>query len=187
MRYLGRFFIAIDQLGNVLAGGNPDNTISSRVGYYNSRNYTESQVAWQWRFFEQIIDVTFYPIDGPNHCHEAYYSDSGEVFDENTKNELLVFLSAIIIIPSCIIIGFFLYSLYVFGVVSPKQINRNSEVKNRLKTVKSKLDGTLHELNDHIVKVDVEMLEKALATQQSCKQLLVKIKEMLDLKAHSKQ
>lgn len=27
MRFLGRLFVAIDQLGNVLAGGNPDNTL----------------------------------------------------------------------------------------------------------------------------------------------------------------
>ncbi|PCH76652.1 MAG: hypothetical protein COB98_05545 [Flavobacteriaceae bacterium] len=181
MSYLGNFFIAIDQLGNVMAGGNPDNTISSRVGYYNSHNYFKNNTPWQWRLFEQIIDASFYPVDGPSHCHEAYYNDAGEVFDPGT-NDFLIFLAGCIIIPSCILIALLLYTLFVFGLVSPRKINRNSKVKSRLKTAKAKLNGTLHELKEHPVKIDLEILEKALATQIISDLLVARIKGMLGLK-----
>lgn len=44
-RYFSNFFVAIDQLGNTVAGGNPDNTISARVGYYNEHYYKEKKSA----------------------------------------------------------------------------------------------------------------------------------------------
>ena len=43
MNYLVNFFVSIDQFGNVLAGGNPDNTISSRVGYYTEKYYDRTK------------------------------------------------------------------------------------------------------------------------------------------------
>lgn len=179
MSYLRNFFVAIDQLGNVLASGNPDNTISSRVGYYNNHKNLQGEAPWQWRLFEQIIDLTFYPIDGPNHCHEAYFSDAGETFDPETS-DFMIFLAGCIILPSCIIIATLLYTLFALGLVSPKRINRNEEVKFRLKRAEAKLNGTLHELNKHIVKIDQEMLENALMTQKSSNLLVEKIKDLLD-------
>ena len=38
-KYIGNAFVSIDQFGKSLAGGNPDNTISARVGYYNHYHY----------------------------------------------------------------------------------------------------------------------------------------------------
>lgn len=181
MSYLGHLFIAVDQLGNVLAGGNPDNTISSRVGYYNNHKNLKRKAPWQWRFFEQIIDATFYPVDGPSHCHEAYFSDAGETFDPET-NDFLIFLAACIIIPSCLVIALFLYTFFLFKLVSPKLINRNDEVKSRLKTAEAKLNGILHELNQHIVKIDPDMLAKAVTANKSSMLLVEKIKGILDVK-----
>ena len=100
MSYLSNFFVSIDQLGNVLAGGNPDNTISSRVGYYNKHNIQAEKAPLQWRIFETIINFTFYPIDGVDHCHEAFHNDAGEEFDKNTKNILVAILASVIIVPS---------------------------------------------------------------------------------------
>lgn len=57
--------IAIDQLGNTLAGGHPDSTISARIGYF-SENVCSVKV--YWKNLERIIDFTFFPIDGPKHC-----------------------------------------------------------------------------------------------------------------------
>ena len=181
MAYLSNFFVSIDQLGNTIAGGNPDNTISSRVGFYNQHNKSGTKAPWQWRVFEKIINFTFYPIDGEAHCHEAYHNDAGEAFDLHTKNIIVALLAAIIIIPSCILIAFLLYTLYLFRIVSPKQINRNKNIKNRLYLSKAKLEGTLHELNEHKVKVDDELKTCALDTIKSAKNVSEKINGMLSL------
>lgn len=69
--------IAIDQLGNALAGGHPVTTISARVGYF-AANAESCQFYWKW--LETIIDFAFYPIDGPNHCYQAWQNDEYELF-----------------------------------------------------------------------------------------------------------
>jgi len=182
MGFIGNFFVSIDQLGNVLAGGNPDNTISSRVGYYNRHKNSEQGAPWQWRLFERIIDFTFYPIDGKHHSHEAFHNDAGETFDERTNNILVLILATIIIIPSCLLISTFLYTLYVLGIVSPKKINRNKNIKGRLKLAKAKLEGTLHELNEHKVIIDDALMADAISTIEVAQAVSDKIKGMLDLK-----
>ena len=181
MSYIGNFFVAIDQLGNAIAGGNPDNTISSRVGYYNNHHNAHSNIPLQWRMFEKIIDFTFWPIDGPNHCHEAFHSDAGEVFDKNTKNVLVAILAALLIIPSCILIAVILYTLYLFRIVSPRtDFNRAGAIKNRLQLAKAKLEGTYHELDEHKVTVTEALKEEALEVITSAKKVNNKIdKELL--------
>ncbi len=182
MSYLGNFFVSIDQLGNVIAGGNPDNTISSRVGYYNQHNNTAEKAPVQWRVFEKIINFTFYPIDGEDHCHEAFHNDAGEEFDENTKNVLVALLAAIIIIPSCVVIAILLYTLYAFGIVSPKNIDRNKNIRKRLKLSQAKLEGTLHELNEHKVEITAELKSDADETVQVAQTVAQKIHGMLNLR-----
>lgn len=181
MRYLGNFFVSIDQLGNVLAGGNPDNTISSRVGYYNRHNNSSKKAPLQWMVFEKIIDFTFYPIDGNDHCHEAFHNDAGEEFDNKTNNILVAILASALIIPSCILITTILYLLYLLGIVSPKYIDRNKNIKKRLQLAQAKLEGTLHELNEHKVEVDDELNEDALNTIEIAKSVSDKISGMLNL------
>lgn len=182
MGYLNNLFVSIDQLGNVLAGGNPDNTISSRVGYYNKHNTGVEKAPWQWRLFEKVINFTFYPIDGEDHCHEAFHNDAGEEFDTNTNNILVAILAALIIIPSCLLISILLYTLYAFGIVSPKFIDRNKNIKKRLKLAQAKLDGTLHELNEHKVEIDDALKEDALKTIESAQDVYDKINGMLSLR-----
>lgn len=181
MGYIANFFVSIDQLGNVIAGGNPDNTVSSRVGYYNQHNSSGEKAPWQWRLFEKIINFSFWPIDGPGHCHEAFHNDAGEEFDENTNNIIFAILASVIIIPSCLFICILLYTLYAFGIVSPKNIDRNKNIKKRLKLAKAKLDGTLHELNEHKVTVDEELKQASEATIKSANEVSDKINGMLNL------
>ena len=100
MKVLSNFFVSIDQLGNVLAGGNPDNTISSRVGYYTEEYYPPDKIPVKWKFFRNVINFSFYPIDGKDHCKEAYLNDAGEEFDKDTSDYVIAIL-ATIIIPSC--------------------------------------------------------------------------------------
>jgi len=177
MGFLSNFFVSIDQFGNVLAGGNPDNTISSRVGYYNQHNKTDNKVPFQWKLFMEIIDFTFYPIDGNEHCHEAFHNDAGEEFDNNTNNKILAIL-AILIILSCIVISSILYILYLFRIVSPKHIDRNKNIKKRLTLAQAKLEGALNELNEHQVNVDDELKESALKTIESAQNVAKKINEI---------
>lgn len=70
--------VALDQLGNALSRGNPDNTISARIGYFNyGANFFDSSY---WKVIEKIVNFTFKPIDGIDHCKMAYYSDMDEEF-----------------------------------------------------------------------------------------------------------
>jgi hypothetical protein len=90
--------IAIDQLGNAIAGGNPDATISARVGFFaiHSRGIKR----YYWLLLQAIIDFTFYPVDGPRHCYQAMLDDKDEGFKEGS-DVMRVILGEIIIL-ACI-------------------------------------------------------------------------------------
>ena len=186
MKFLSNFFVSIDQLGNVLAGGNPDNTISSRVGYYTEAFYEEPNVPLKWKAFRSIINFAFYPIDGENHCKEAYYNDAGEEFDSGTSDWAVTIL-AIIIVPSCIPIALILYSLYLFSLVSPKKINRGRNIKNRLNIAEAKLRGVLTELNVHQVDVDEELGDILDEAQSRMNEIVEKIAGVLNLNERLKK
>ncbi|MGZ2371584.1 hypothetical protein ACXR6G_17525 [Ancylomarina sp. YFZ004] len=163
MSYSSNFFVSLDQLGNTIAGGNPDNTISARIGYYNYHDDYSKEPALHWKLFMYIVDTTFYPIDGERHCHEAYHNDSGEYFDE-TKNWAIAIL-AIFIIPCCLLIGLILYTLLVMGLVSPKNIDLNNNIKQRIIGANNRLKGTLHEFNEYDIQVNSDIKELYSETQ----------------------
>lgn len=181
MGYLSNFFVSIDQLGNVIAGGNPDNTISSRIGFYTEEFYKDKKTPSRWTAFKKIIDFAFYPIDGKDHCKEAYYNDVGEEFDEGT-NDFAIAALTLIIFSSCILISILLYILYGLGVVSPRKINRSENIKERLRMAEAKLRGVYKELNDHRVKVDEELDEIIDDTQNRIGEIARKIDGILDIK-----
>ena len=83
MPYWLNVLIAIDQLGNAIAGGNPDNTISGRVGFFAS-DLHESKIKKYWKALERIIDFTFEPLQGPGHCFNAWQGEQDEVDTEVT-------------------------------------------------------------------------------------------------------
>lgn len=61
MRYIHNIFIAIDQLINTILGGDPDMTISARLG----RNYRGTKI-------EKIVDWIFsYQNNPEGHCENA--------------------------------------------------------------------------------------------------------------------
>ncbi len=163
MSYLSNFFVSLDQLGNTLAGGNPDNTISARIGYYNYHDDYCKEPALHWKLFRLIVDKTFYPVDGERHCHEAYHNDAGEYFDE-TKNWAIAIL-AVFIIPSCICIGLILYTLLVMGLVSPKHIDLTKNIKQKIIGANNRLKGTLNEFNEYDILVNADIKELNSETQ----------------------
>ncbi|WP_226864807.1 hypothetical protein [Microbulbifer taiwanensis] len=90
--------IAIDQLGNAIAGGNPDATISARTGYF--ARVVETPFRPYWKLMEKVINFTFRPIDGSDHCYEAYLADRDEKNEEGS--DLMRGLLGIIVISTCI-------------------------------------------------------------------------------------
>ena len=67
MSYVLNVLIAVDQVGNTLLGGSPDETLSARA--YR----TEQQGKVFGRFFRPLIDTLFW-FD-PDHCKSAYNSE----------------------------------------------------------------------------------------------------------------
>ena len=66
MSYVKRVLIAIDQLGNTLADGDPDETISSRVG----RNAVAGK--WWALVAEKAIDFIAWRVFGQRgHCRSS--------------------------------------------------------------------------------------------------------------------
>src|SRR5512132_3657047 len=83
MPYWLNVLIAIDQLGNAIAGGNPDNTISGRVGFFASADHA-SKINSYWKTLERIIDFTFEPLQGPGHCYRAWKGEADEADSDVT-------------------------------------------------------------------------------------------------------
>ena len=70
--------IAIDQLGNAIAGGNPDATVSARCYYF--AQIKANMFKYYWRLQELIINFAFSPIHGPQHCKRAHEEEPDEAF-----------------------------------------------------------------------------------------------------------
>lgn len=79
-QYFFNILIGIDQLGNTLWGGDPDETISSRLGKIKKKN--GGKIPWT-RPLPKIIDYGLDRID-PNHSIKSIEPDEGKdaVFDK---------------------------------------------------------------------------------------------------------
>lgn len=158
MGYFRPLFIGIDQLINAIAGGNPDNTISARIGYYATHG-SENQKKF-WKAMEWMTDKTFLPLEGPGHCHIAYHADAGEDFDADKKG-IGVFMLCILSLPFLILIALVLYLGSWLGLIKQVHVVRSEAIHHRLgKTVKM-LQSIKKELeeqceNDPILLVDIE-------------------------------
>ena len=101
--------VAIDQLGNAIAGGNPDSTISARVGYFSAR---ANLGKGYWKSLEAIINFMFFPIDGPKHCYQAWQADIDELFKRGSDFARVIL--SVIIVVACLIIAIVLRVLVIF-------------------------------------------------------------------------
>lgn len=88
---------SLDCLGNALSGGNWDVTISARVGWLCYARETRLG-----KFLRVVIDFTFYPFDGPEHCKNAYFV-LGYRYPVEGKVSARIAL-AIISVTGCVII-----------------------------------------------------------------------------------
>ena len=89
-----KILIAIDQLGNAIADGNPDVTISARVGEF-ARRVDKNQLFW--RTLESIINLAFLPVDGPDHCYNAFKNEPGEKETEGNDIARAILCSFVLI------------------------------------------------------------------------------------------
>lgn len=56
--------IGLDQLANTIVRGYPDETLSARAGRLIHR--------WPYKPYAFVVDLMFYPFQGPNHCVNAH-------------------------------------------------------------------------------------------------------------------
>ena len=103
MTIAGKILIFIDKLGNMLAGGNIDNTISARVGYFAIR----TQPNPFWEMLQGVINFAFWPIDGPQHCYDSYVKESkrDNTPDFKKGNKAALVLLSTLVITSCSVIS----------------------------------------------------------------------------------
>lgn len=108
--YFKNVLVAIDQLGNSICGGNPDNTISARVGYFSQVSRTAGR--YFWMALEKVINFTFWPVDGPDHCRQAFEVDPEETFNDN-NGDIFRILMSLVIVTTCIPISVILYFVWL--------------------------------------------------------------------------
>lgn len=70
--YIRNVMVGVDQLGNTLIGGDPDETISSRVGKAAQRGDRLGLA------LELVINALFWPVDGWGHCRACIEPDEGD-------------------------------------------------------------------------------------------------------------
>lgn len=99
--------ISLDKLGNSLSGGSNKNTISGRVGGYSNRKGIYSLF---WAILEWIINFAFYPVDGPEHCYQAYQKEKEDTTFREGDWVVRVLLMPVVA-GSCLIIGSTLWTI----------------------------------------------------------------------------
>jgi hypothetical protein len=82
-KYLLNILIGIDQLGNTILGGDPDETISSRLGKLKVKH--GGSIPW-YRPLSKIVDWGLDKID-PHHSIDAIEEDEGNnaILDKDKK------------------------------------------------------------------------------------------------------
>lgn len=102
MTYAKSVLIAIDQLGNAIAGGNPDCTISGRIGYY--QQIAVEPMLWYWQILAFVVDLTFFPFDGKGHCKQAYEKEvKNEFYELKMFKGLALFVLTLLVFGSCFV------------------------------------------------------------------------------------
>ncbi len=89
--------VSISQVGNAICQGNPNATVSARVGYFAMQS---GFAFWYWKGLEKMINFAFQPLDGGNHCYMAWKAESMEEFHQ-PRNDFILLLLGIIIYIAC--------------------------------------------------------------------------------------
>lgn len=117
-KYKGYLFNLLyygDILINALSGGNPDVTVSARVGhYYIHYGRKKSYSGFFWRSMRRVIDKVFELLDDYDHCVRVYYWTILEVTNKDGSRVRIQHGPAVIFIPMLVISTIFCSVMYVF-------------------------------------------------------------------------
>ena len=104
-QYLMTILVAIDVLGNTLCGGSRWHTISARTGYFAFSKCATTHPG-RWKALACIIDASFLPWQGPNHCECASKGEAKVVQSPKFKwgSEAATWVVSIPILCCCPII-----------------------------------------------------------------------------------
>jgi len=106
---LGVWLNAISQMCHGVIGFSiADISMSGKVGWY--ANIKKN--AW-FQFVQLIVDFTFFPIDGQDHCYQALVADKEEKYDKfnHIWNQFVI---SVLSIAGCLVLAPFFW-LY-FGI-----------------------------------------------------------------------
>lgn len=143
--YLLNILIAIDQLGNTLAGGHPDVTISARVGYQCWKH----EPGRYWRALRWVIDTTFKPIDGPGHCIEAYFSDvKGR---HNSGSDAARLVLGVLVLAGCAVLAPIIRVVGWFVDVQEKEKAQGAELDDNAELNALLIAGRRKALDDNAI------------------------------------
>ena len=98
MKYIHNLLLAIDRVGNAIAGGNASNTISARVGHT-----APQPKKILWKTTRACIDWCFEPIDGKGHCQQAANDERHYDFAAGSAFGLAVIIIFVLVI--CPVLG----------------------------------------------------------------------------------
>jgi len=137
--YAYKLVVSFDQLLNTICGGDPDTTLSGRVGYFSKDLKWEprSVKTIYWKTIEGIIDWTYDPVQDVPHCLTAYEADRLERYDESKNIWPFLIIITLILIPVCFAVGVILHLLKKLGFIrfnKGNDLNSNKEKKLDLKT-----------------------------------------------------
>jgi len=66
---------------------------------------------WYWNILAFVVNLTFYPWDGPGHCAQAYEKEKVNEFFY-TENPVALFLLSLFTLGSCIIMAPIFWVIY---------------------------------------------------------------------------
>lgn len=88
----------IDRFGNALCAGDYRLTVSGRVGYF-----AMTKANRYWKILEKIINNTFYPYHGRNHCLQVYkWENSKEKRKYRRGNDIALALLSVLVFLACL-------------------------------------------------------------------------------------
>ncbi len=87
----------LDRLGNALVGGHYQATISARVGYF-----AMTKANPYWLVLEKIINETFRPLDGRDHCRKAYEWERRARYRRG--NDIALTMLSLLVLAGCLVL-----------------------------------------------------------------------------------
>ena len=107
-KHIYKIAVGFDQWACAIADGNIDSTISATAGRYMNEDAF-------WFTMSKVIDWTFEPVDGPDHCDDAYIKDRNEEFEQGLKPLMFIFT-----IAGCLVIAPVTYTIKLIRYGSSK-------------------------------------------------------------------